>query len=223
MRIHKAGFKIIIEFTIILSALIALAWFAIPCNEFVSVIITIIALLLEAFVFYFFRFPKRIPVVDNSGAIYAPADGEVVVVEPVYEDEYLKDEVIQISIFMSLWNVHANFFPVSGVIEYFKHHKGGFLVAWHPKSSTENERTTIVVRTDNDEKILFRQIAGFIARRIVSYVSVGKSVERGRQCGFIKFGSRVDVFIPLGSHVFVEIGDKTVGSQTKIAQLSRCK
>jgi len=223
MHIHKAGFRVIIEFTVVLATLAILSWVAMPEGHLLlSIVLSFVAALLELFVISFFRMPSRVPVVDEDGAVYAPADGEVVVVERVYEDEYLKDERIQISIFMSLWNVHANFFPVSGYIEYFKHHRGTFLVAWHPKSSTENERTTVVVRTDGGHKVLFRQIAGLIARRIVSYSKVGKMAVRGKQCGFIKFGSRVDVFLPLGSHVDVEIGDSTVGSQTKIAQLPRC-
>lgn len=225
MRIHKAGYKVIVEASILFAALVCLAWLAIPAEGLVlSVVITVVSVLLELFVFFFFRIPKRVPVEDESGAVYAPADGEVVAIEPVYEDEYMKDEMIQISIFMSLWNVHANFLPVSGKVDYFRHHKGSFLVAWHPKSSTENERTSIVVSTEDGSKVMFRQIAGFIARRIVTYIKEGSDAKRGKQFGFIKFGSRVDVFLPLGSHVFVQIGDSTVGSQTKIAQLpSKCK
>lgn len=224
MHIHRAGFRVIFEFTVVLAALVVLSWIAAPDDNLLfSVVLSVIAVVLELFVLAFFRVPHRKLVVDDEGAVYAPADGSVVVVERVYEDEYLKDERIQISIFMSLFNVHANFFPISGVVEYFKYHRGSFLVAWHPKSSTENERTSVVVCTDCGHKVMFRQIAGLIARRIVSYSKEGNKVVRGKQCGFIKFGSRVDVFLPLGSHINVQIGDSTIGSQTKIAQLPRCQ
>lgn len=224
MHIHRAGFRVIFEFTVVLAALVVLSWTAAPDDNFLfSVVLSVIAVVLELFVLAFFRVPHRKLVVDDEGAVYAPADGSVVVVERVYEDEYLKDERIQISIFMSLFNVHANFFPISGVVEYFKYHRGSFLVAWHPKSSTENERTSVVVCTDYGHKVMFRQIAGLIARRIVSYSKEGNKVVRGKQCGFIKFGSRVDVFLPLGSHINVQIGDSTIGAQTKIAQLPRCQ
>lgn len=224
MHIHRAGFRVIFEFTVVLAALVVLSWTAAPDDNLLfSVVLSVIAVVLELFVLAFFRVPHRKLVVDDEGAVYAPADGSVVVVERVYEDEYLKDERIQISIFMSLFNVHANFFPISGVVEYFKYHRGSFLVAWHPKSSTENERTSVVVCTDCGHKVMFRQIAGLIARRIVSYSKEGNKVVRGKQCGFIKFGSRVDVFLPLGSHINVQIGDSTIGSQTKIAQLPRCQ
>ena len=149
----------------------------------------------------------------------SPCDGRVVVTEPVHESEYLDREMMQISIFMSITNVHMNWLPVGGVVEYFKYHPGRFLVAWHPKSSTENERTTTVVRLDDGRHVLFRQIAGLIARRIVSYMKVGERVKQNDVCGFIKFGSRIDVLLPKDSEVLVEIGDPVVGSQTPIARL----
>ena len=145
----------------------------------------------------------------------------MVVTEVVAENEYLKEEMLQISIFMSVTNVHMNWVPVGGEVEYFKYHPGRFLVAWHPKSSTENERTTTVVRTPAGQKVLFRQIAGLIARRIISYMTVGNKVEQNSVCGFIKFGSRVDVLVPKDSELLVELGDPTVGSQTPIARLRR--
>ena len=145
----------------------------------------------------------------------------MVVTEPVHESEYLDREMMQISIFMSITNVHMNWLPVGGVVEYFKYHPGRFLVAWHPKSSTENERTTTVVKMASGQKVLFRQIAGLIARRIISYMKVGAPVEQNSVCGFIKFGSRVDVLVPKNSELLVEIGDPVVGSQTPIARLPK--
>src|SRR5690606_23208551 len=148
-----------------------------------------------------------------------PADGKVVVIEEAEETEYFKDKRIQVSIFMSPINVHINRNPLSGVVSFFKYHPGKFLVAWHPKSSTDNERTTVVVRNRNNVEVLFRQIAGALARRIVWYVKENDAVEQGEEFGFIKFGSRVDLFLPLGTKVNVNIGDKVVGGKTVIAEL----
>ena len=181
------------------------------------------ALLLVLFWFFivaFFREPRRVRIHD-ADLVFSPCDGRVVVTELVEENEYLHERMLQISIFMSITNVHMNWVPVGGEVEYFKYHPGRFLVAWHPKSSTDNERTTTVVRMASGRKVLFRQIAGLIARRIVSYMKVGAPVEQNSVCGFIKFGSRVDVLIPADSELLVEIGDPVVGSQTPIARLSR--
>ena len=166
----------------------------------------------------FFREPRRVRIHD-ADLVFAPCDGRVVVTEVVCEEEHLHREMLQISIFMSITNVHMNWVPVGGVVEYFKYHPGRFLVAWHPKSSTENERTTTVVRMDSGHQVLFRQIAGLIARRIVSYMKPGERVEQNSVAGFIKFGSRVDVLVPKDSELLVEIGDPVVGSQTPIARL----
>lgn len=170
------------------------------------------------FIVAFFREPRRVRIHD-ADLVFAPCDGRVVVTEVVSEDEYLRTEMLQISIFMSITNVHMNWVPVGGDVEYFKYHPGRFLVAWHPKSSTENERTTTVVRMDSGHRVLFRQIAGLIARRIVSYMKPGEHVEQNSVAGFIKFGSRVDVLVPKDSELLVEIGDPVVGSQTPIARL----
>ena len=151
--------------------------------------------------------------------VLCPADGKVVVIEETEETEYLKDKRIQLSVFMSPVNVHVNRNPVGGVVSYFKYHKGKYLVAWHPKSSTENERTTICVQNSEGVSVLFRQIAGALARRIVWYVKEGDIVEQGQQFGFIKFGSRVDVFLPLGSKILVNIGDVVKGGRTLLAEL----
>ena len=177
-------------------------------------------LLFWFFIVAFFREPRRVRIHDDA-LVFAPCDGRVVVTEVVRDDEYLHEEMLQISIFMSITNVHMNWVPVGGEVEYYKYHPGRFLVAWHPKSSTENERTTTVVRMASGQRVLFRQVAGLIARRIISYMKVGHRVEQNSVCGFIKFGSRVDVLVPRDSELLVEIGDPTVGSQTPIARLPR--
>lgn len=166
----------------------------------------------------FFRSPiKRIT--PDEQIVLCPADGKVVVIEETEETEYFKDRRIQVSIFMSPINVHVNRNPISGVVSYFKYHPGKFLVAWHPKSSTDNERTTIVVKNQSHVEVLFRQIAGAMARRIVWYVKENDAVTQGEEFGFIKFGSRVDLFLPLGTEVTVNIGDKVVGGKTVIAKI----
>jgi phosphatidylserine decarboxylase len=165
----------------------------------------------------FFRVPKRTPNAE-SNEIICPADGKVVVIEEVVEHEYFKDRRIQVSIFMSPLNVHVQWTPMTGVVSYVKYHKGLYLVAWHPKSSTENERTTMVIRGDKHE-VLFRQIAGAVARRIRYYLKKGQQVEIGEECGFIKFGSRVDVFLPIGSEIAVEMGQVVKGRETILARL----
>ena len=172
------------------------------------------------FVAAFFREPRRVQIHDDE-LIFSPCDGRVVVTEVVHESEFIDCEMMQISIFMSVTNVHMNWLPVGGEVEYTKHHHGRFLVAWHPKSSTENERTTTVIKLKDGRKVLLRQIAGFVARRIVNYMKVGKRVKQNDVLGFIKFGSRVDVLIPKDSELFVEIGDPVIGSQTPIARLKR--
>lgn len=166
----------------------------------------------------FFRSPiKR--VTPDEGIVLCPADGKVVVIEETEETEYFQDRRIQVSIFMSPINVHVNRNPISGIVSYFKYHPGKFLVAWHPKSSTDNERTTVVVKNQSNVEVLFRQIAGAMARRIVWYVKENDAVTQGAEFGFIKFGSRVDLFLPLGTEVTVNIGDKVVGGKTVIAKI----
>ena len=222
MRINKEGYKIIgisgavclllwwlFYHLLVHDANVSLLWFS-----------TLVLLLFWFFIVAFFREPRRVRIHD-ADLVFAPCDGRVVVTEVVTEDEYLKKEMLQISIFMSITNVHMNWVPVGGEVEYFKYHPGRFLVAWHPKSSTENERTTTVVRMPSGQKVLFRQIAGFIARRIISYMTVGHQVEQNSVCGFIKFGSRVDLFLPLDADIRVKLGDKVVGTQTLIARLKK--
>ena len=220
MKINKEGYLIIGTTGAVCVAIWMLVYFFIDTP---IAIMWIMAALLFAFWFFvgaFFREPRRVQIHDSE-LIFSPCDGRVVVTEVVSDDEYVKGEMMQISIFMSVTNVHINWMPVKGVVEYFKHHHGRFLVAWHPKSSTENERTTTVVRLDDGRQVLIRQIAGFVARRIVSYMKPGNSVEQNSVMGFIKFGSRVDILIPKDSELFVEIGDPVIGSQTPIARLKR--
>lgn len=170
------------------------------------------------FVIRFFRDPVR-PLLQEEGAVFSPADGKIVVIEEVDEPKVMGGRCIQLSVYMNFYNVHVNWYPVGGEITYKEHYNGAFLFASNPKSSTENEHTTIGVRTKTGTTIMFRQIAGWVARRIVSYPEVGDQVEQNHKAGFIKFGSRVDVFIPLGSEICVGIGDKVVGSQTVLAKL----
>lgn len=167
----------------------------------------------------FFRIPKR-TFTFNENDILCPADGKVVVIEEVVETEYFNDKRIQVSIFMSPLNVHANYFPISGLVKFVRYHKGLFLVAWHPKSSTDNERSTVVVEHKNGSEVLFRQIAGALARRICYYAKEGQHAVTGEEFGFIKFGSRVDIFLPLGTQIDVKIGQKVQAKLTKLGQLS---
>lgn len=220
MKINKEGYKIIG----ITGVFCVLFWWLIyhllvsHANISVMWLSALLLLLFWFFIVAFFREPRRV-LIHDADLVFSPCDGRVVVTEVVTENEYLKEEMLQISIFMSVTNVHMNWVPVGGMVEYFKYHPGRFLVAWHPKSSTENERTTTVVAMPTGRKVLFRQIAGLIARRIVSYMKVGETVEQNSVCGFIKFGSRIDVLIPKDSELLVEIGDPVVGSQTPIARL----
>ena len=220
MKINKEGYRIIAISGLICLVLWLLIYYVQSHHFGISLLITS-AVILFAFWFFiiaFFREPKRIKIHDPE-LVFSPCDGRVVVTEVVNEDEYLKEEMLQISIFMSITNIHMNWLPVGGVIDYFKYHPGRFLIAWHPKSSTENERTTTVVKMESGEKVLFRQVAGLIARRIVSYIKVGDKVKQNDVFGFIKFGSRIDVLVPKNSELLVEIGEPVVGSQTPLVRL----
>lgn len=203
---------------VILTGINLVVYYYAPNNTIFQYAFLTFSVLFYLLILQFFRNPRRhIPL--NERHIIAPADGKVVVIEEVIETEYFNDKRRQISIFMSPVNVHINRNPVEGVVKYFKYHAGKYLVAWHPKSSTENERTTIVVKAKNEVEILMRQIAGALAKRIVWYVKEGQQVSQGEEFGFIKFGSRVDVFLPLTAKVLVNIGDKTIGGVTVIADL----
>ncbi len=219
MTIHKEGFGIITTAFIILLIIETVLYFTIGYH-LVTNLLSIALILFFLLIVSFFRVPKRIPVIED-GAIIAPADGTVVVIEETEEVEYFKDKRIQVSIFMSPLNVHINWYPIQGVIKYFKHHNGLFLKAWLPKSSTHNERTTVVIEDENKTAIMMRQIAGAVARRIVSYAKVGEKVTQCQQEGFIKFGSRVDLYLPLGTEINVKLDQKVTGTQTVIARLKK--
>lgn len=216
MTIHKEGRFIVALIFIVLAAINLLVYF-ISSNLIVIWILGIASFLFFLFIVRFFRKPIR-PLITDDNTIYAPADGTVMVIEETTEDEFFKDKRIQVSIFMSVWNIHINWFPVSGIIKYFKYHPGKFLIARLPKSSTENERTTIVLEDKNKRQILVRQIAGILARRIISYAKEGNEVKQNSELGFIRFGSRVDVFLPLDAKINVQLGQKTKGAQTVIAK-----
>lgn len=217
MTIHKEGRELIGWLFIILFGInIALSRF--PIGAWMG-LVALLSVLIFIAVVQFFRIPKR-KIIQHDKWVLAPADGKVVVIEETTEQEYFGDKRLQVSIFMSPINVHANVNPISGIVKYFKYHPGKYLVAWHPKSSTENERTTLVIQHRNGAEILLRQIAGALARRICWYVKEGQAVEQGKEFGFIKFGSRVDIFLPLNANISVELGQKTVGGITKIAELA---
>lgn len=210
MSFHKEGYAslaICVLFIFVINALVH--WFA-PGSAFLVWAVYLISAFLLITIVQFFRNPT-VQITQDAQQIICPADGKVVVIEETEETEYFKDKRIQVSVFMSPINVHVNRNPISGVVKYFKYHPGKYLVAWNPKSSTENERTTVVVKNNDGVEILYRQIAGAMARRIVWYVDEGKQVEQGEEFGFIKFGSRVDLFLPLGTHINVKIGDKVKG------------
>ncbi|MEP6738224.1 MAG: phosphatidylserine decarboxylase family protein [Chryseolinea sp.] len=218
MTIHREGRLLLIVLLFIFFGINwAVAYFypghAILQNTLIAASIIFYLIILQ-----FFRNPI-FDITSNDKSVLAPADGKVVVIEETMEGEYFKNKCKQISIFMSPVNVHVNRMPVGGVISYYKYHPGKYLVAWHPKSSTENERTTVVVRMKNGAEILFRQVAGALARRIKCYVQENQSFQQGDEFGFIKFGSRVDIFLPLNAKVTVKIGDITKGGRTVIAEL----
>jgi len=213
---HKEGYKIILFSALILVVSIFLLDHYIS-NFWIQKFLMITLLVLFILILQFFRNPKRNTIVDDN-CIIAPADGKVVVVEEVMENEYFKDKRRQISIFMSPLNVHVTRYPLSGKVLYSKYHPGKYLVAWHPKSSEENERTTIVIENKIAGNILYRQIAGAVARRIVNYAKVDQNVTQGTDAGFIKFGSRIDIFVPLDMNVEVNINQKTKGGETIIAK-----
>ncbi len=212
---HREGQKIILTTFFSVGIAIVLAHFYIV-EPWLQNIIQILALIILILILQFFRNPKRV-IKKNFNDILAPVDGKVVVIEEVEENEYFKDKRIQVSIFMSPTNVHITRYPSSGVIKYSKYHPGKYLVAWHPKSSEENERTTVVIHTPKFGDILYRQIAGAMARRIINYAEIGENVQQGEDSGFIKFGSRVDLLLPLDSAITVKLNQKVVGAKTCIA------
>ncbi len=219
MKLHREGY-LIITIGMLLLSLIQMGnyyLFLLTGWMWLFVLLTLGAVVMAYLIIQFFRIPNIHQVYDGDDII-CPADGKVVVIEEVEETEYFHDRRIQISIFMSPLNVHANFNPIAGIVKYVKYHKGLFLVAWHPKSSTDNERSTVVIEHANGQEVLFRQVAGAVARRICYYVQPGQQVEAGSEYGFIKFGSRIDVFLPLDSKVLVKIDDKVKGRITKLGK-----
>jgi phosphatidylserine decarboxylase len=219
MRVHKEGYKIIfIVFIVLLLSLMFINYY-LPDQTPGHYFIYLFSFFFFVFIVRFFRNPYRRLELDNK-IIYAPSDGKVVVIDEVYENEYFKDKRLQISIFMSPINVHKNWYPVSGRVDFYKHHSGRFLVAWHPKSSDLNERTTVVIEKDDGTKILVRQIAGAVAQRISCYAKTAKTVTQGHELGFIKFGSRVDLFLPLEAKILVTKGQKVTGNVTVIGEFA---
>lgn len=216
MRLHKEGTPTILLILVLGGLTIAASWYwASPIVFWIAIVLTSAVL---ALVLWFFRVPLR-DMQEQDAVVISPCDGKVVVVEEVMEPEYFKDRRLQVSIFMSPLNVHINFHPIAGETTYKRYHKGKYLVAWHPKSSTENERCTLVVKHPVFGEVLTRQIAGALARRIVTYPEPGDPAVQGTEFGFIKFGSRVDLFLPLGTEITVKIGQKVQGAITGIARL----
>ena len=216
MTFHKEGIPSLIITVFLVAILNYIAFYFCPSCTIIIWLVYLLSAFLLITILQFFRNPKR-NIVLNENHIIAPADGKVVVIEEVMETEYFNEKRLQISIFMSPINVHINRFPISGLVKYSKYHPGLFLVAWHPKSSLENERTTIGVEHKNGQAVLFRQIAGALARRIVNYSKEGQIAIQGDEFGFIKFGSRVDLFLPLNVKVKVNLNQKVCGRETIIA------
>ena len=220
MTIHKEGRKFLVKLFLVILIINLPIYYFYPC---------IAKLLSVGFVFFFlffvnfFRRPVRISNIDDPNLLFAPCDGKVVVIEPTVESEVLNEKRIQISIFMSVFDVHANWYPIGGTVTYYTHQEGRFMSAHLPKSSTENERSTIIIETENKTRILVRQIAGAVAQRIVTYAQVGKKYQPNDELGFIKFGSRMDVFLPMDAEILVNLKQKTVGNRTAIARLKNSK
>lgn len=218
LRIHREGRNIIVGLTFLIFAI------NVPIYMYVAHWVFAIILLLSAallvFVTYFFRNPVRVLEVDDPNFLISPADGRVVVVEPTMENEYFHEKRLQVSIFMSPFNVHANWYPIEGTILVSEHQKGSHKGAWLPKSSTENERSLVVIETPSKAQLAVRQIAGAMARRIVTYAKAGKHSHRNEHLGFIKFGSRVDMYLPLDTDIFVAVGEHVKGNETIIGRLN---
>lgn len=217
MTIHREGY---VSLAIVTLVSVAIVWAArsITSNDYVLVFAYALASFLFLIILQFFRNPI-VRVKKGERTVLAPADGKVVVIEEVEENEYFKDKRLQVSVFMSPINVHVNRNPIGGLVSYAKYHPGLYLVAWHPKSSTENERTTFVIQHPSGTEILFRQIAGALARRIKWYIREGQMVEQGAEMGFIKFGSRVDLFFPIGTKLNVKLGQVVKGGKTVLAEI----
>ena len=221
MKVHKEGTGLLLTlFTVLFVVNVALYHTVGKGVLFYSV--ATVSTILFLLILNFFRSPFRRFPYDSEGLVIAPADGTIVAIEEVMENEILHRKCLQISIFMSVFNVHANWFPVNGTVKHVSHNNGRFMAAYLPKSSTENERSAVVITTKNGVDVLARRIAGALARRIVTYAKVGEKCHVDEQMGFIKFGSRVDVYLPVGTEVLIEMDQKVTGNQTPIARLSKC-
>ena len=218
MTIHHEGTNILILLFIVLAVLNVPVWLFMP-PYILPAILSGLSLVVYMFVFNFFRSPRRYYRGERRNSVVSSVDGKVVALERVYEGEYLKSDAIMLSVFMSPLNVHANWFPVDGTVEYVKHHEGRFLSAYLPKASTENERSTVGIRDNDGNRITMRQVAGAMARRIVTYARKGEPASIDEHMGFIKFGSRVDLYLPHDSRILVRLGDVTRGGVTKVAEL----
>jgi phosphatidylserine decarboxylase len=217
LKFHPEGSKIILISTLITVLGIFGVDYLLHDNKILRIIVQCVLLFLLVMILQFFRDPKRIA--DNSdNHVLAPVDGKVVVIEEVFESEYFKDKRLMVSIFMSPINVHVTRYALNGIVKYSKYHPGKFLVAWHPKASEENERTTVVIENRVYGEIMYRQIAGALAKRIVNYAVEGMRVVQGQDAGFIKFGSRVDLYFPIGTEINVKLGDKAIGNKTVISK-----
>ena len=218
MSIHKEGYKILaagLVILLILNIAVTIVW---KDNPLVKLTFFVLSTVLYVFILFFFILPAR-NLQPDPGLIYSPADGKIVVIEETFEKEYFKDNRLQISIFMSPFNVHSNRYPVSGRVKYVNYHPGHYMVAWHPKSSELNERSSIVIETEKGTEVLVRQIAGAVARRIKTYAKKDQSVTQGDELGFIKFGSRVDIFLPVGTEVEVPILQQVRANKSIIAKI----
>ena len=218
IRIHREGTAILIVSAILLLGINALVLWLFDC-KLLTYILAAITILIYMLMVNFFRCPIRLFGKDTEKVVVAPADGKIVVIEEVDEHEYFHDKRLMISIFMDVTNVHANWYPVDGVVKHVSHQNGKFMKAWLPKASTENERSMVIIETPEGQTVMARQIAGAVARRIVTYAKPGEECYIDEHMGFIKFGSRVDVYLPLGTEVLVKMGQKTTGNQTIIAKL----
>ena len=217
MQIHKEGFNTLLYSFLLLVAVNFALVYLLPEQLILIGLVLIASIVMMVFFLHFFRYPTR-TAINNEKEVLSPADGKVVVIEEIDEDVYFNEKRIQISIFMSPLNVHANWYPVNGEITSSKYHKGKYMVAWHPKASIDNERTAVVIEMANGLSILVKQIAGAVARRIVCYSRKGDIVKQGAELGFIKFGSRVDVILPIDTEVCVKLNDTVKGKITKIAE-----
>ncbi len=218
-RIHREGRNIIVGLVLIIFIVNVIVYYLYTGLHWIFAASLIVSAVLLVFVSYFFRNPIRVLEIDDPDFLIAPADGRVVVIEPTFEEDYLKKQCLQVSIFMSPFNVHANWYPIEGEVLVSEHQKGSHKAAWLPKSSRENERSLVVIKTESGIEVMVRQIAGAMARRIVTYAQVGSHAHRNEHLGFIKFGSRVDMYLPLDADIFVAMGESVIGNETIIAKL----